>query len=86
MHLTRKAIEERVKDIDVFIELLDARLPASSAWRNSRSLSTPVVSSSAQRSQAWRTWPWISLSPTTIESRLDATRNRWPTARSSCRA
>lgn len=31
MHLTRKAIEARVKDIDVFIELLDARLPGSSA-------------------------------------------------------
>jgi ribosome biogenesis GTPase A len=31
MHLTRKAIGERVKDIDVVIELLDARLPASSA-------------------------------------------------------
>ncbi len=31
MHLTRKAIEERIKDIDVVIELLDARLPGSSA-------------------------------------------------------
>ncbi|MBB1598918.1 ribosome biogenesis GTPase YlqF [Variovorax sp. UMC13] len=31
MHLTRKAIGERIKDIDVVIELLDARLPASSA-------------------------------------------------------
>ena len=31
MHLTRKAIEERVKSIDVVIELLDARLPGSSA-------------------------------------------------------
>ncbi|MBA4256012.1 MAG: ribosome biogenesis GTPase YlqF [Polaromonas sp.] len=31
MHLTRQAIEARVKDIDVFIELLDARLPGSSA-------------------------------------------------------
>jgi ribosome biogenesis GTPase A len=31
MNLTRKAIEARVKDIDVFIELLDARLPGSSA-------------------------------------------------------
>ncbi|AMM23408.1 ribosome biogenesis GTPase YlqF [Variovorax sp. PAMC 28711] len=31
MHLTRKAIGERVKDTDVVIELLDARLPASSA-------------------------------------------------------
>ena len=31
MHLTKKAIGERIKDIDVVIELLDARLPASSA-------------------------------------------------------
>ncbi len=31
MHLTKKAIAERIKDIDVVIELLDARLPGSSA-------------------------------------------------------
>ncbi len=31
MHLTRKAIGERVRNIDVVIELLDARLPGSSA-------------------------------------------------------
>lgn len=31
MHLTQKAIAERIKNIDVVIELLDARLPASSA-------------------------------------------------------
>jgi ribosome biogenesis GTPase A len=31
MHLTRKAIGERVKAIDVVIEMLDARLPGSSA-------------------------------------------------------
>ena len=31
MNVTRKAIAERVKDIDVVIEMLDARLPASSA-------------------------------------------------------
>lgn len=31
MHLTRKAIGERIKEIDVVIELLDARLPGSSA-------------------------------------------------------
>ncbi|RYF23761.1 MAG: ribosome biogenesis GTPase YlqF [Comamonadaceae bacterium] len=30
MHTTRKAIGERIKDIDVVIELLDARLPGSS--------------------------------------------------------
>lgn len=31
MHLTQKAITERVKEIDVVIEMLDARLPGSSA-------------------------------------------------------
>ncbi len=31
MHLTRKSITERIKDIDVVIEMLDARLPGSSA-------------------------------------------------------
>jgi ribosome biogenesis GTPase A len=31
MHLTKKAIIERVKNIDVVVELLDARLPGSSA-------------------------------------------------------
>jgi len=31
MHLTKKAIQERMKAIDVVIELLDARLPGSSA-------------------------------------------------------
>lgn len=31
MHLTRKAVEERLKETDVVIELLDARLPGSSA-------------------------------------------------------
>ncbi len=31
MHLTRKAIGERVKEIDVVVEMLDARLPGSSA-------------------------------------------------------
>ena len=31
MHLTRKAIAERIRETDVVIELLDARLPGSSA-------------------------------------------------------
>jgi ribosome biogenesis GTPase A len=31
MNVTKKAIIERIKDIDVVIELLDARLPGSSA-------------------------------------------------------
>jgi ribosome biogenesis GTPase A len=31
MHLTKQAIQDRIKNIDVVIELLDARLPGSSA-------------------------------------------------------
>jgi len=31
MHVTKQALTERIKDIDVVIELLDARLPGSSA-------------------------------------------------------
>jgi ribosome biogenesis GTPase A len=31
MHLTKKAIQDRIKNIDVVVELLDARLPGSSA-------------------------------------------------------
>jgi len=31
MHLTRQAIAERIKDVDVVLEMLDARLPGSSA-------------------------------------------------------
>jgi ribosome biogenesis GTPase A len=31
MHVTKKALIERLKDTDVVIELLDARLPGSSA-------------------------------------------------------
>ncbi|WP_050797362.1 ribosome biogenesis GTPase YlqF [Hylemonella gracilis] len=31
MHLTRQAIEDRIKQVDVVIEMVDARLPASSA-------------------------------------------------------
>jgi ribosome biogenesis GTPase A len=33
MNLTRKAIAERIKDIDVVIEVLDARLPAPAPTR-----------------------------------------------------
>lgn len=41
MHLTRQAIAERVKSIDVVIEMLDARLPGSSA--------NPLLSQLTQR-------------------------------------
>ena len=65
MHLTRKAIAERVKNIDVVIELLDARLPGSSGnpllaelaghrptlkVLNKQDLADPA------RTQAWLAW------------------------------
>ena len=65
MHLTRKAIGERIKDIDVVIELLDARLPGSSGnpllaeltahkptlkVLNKQDLADPV------RTEAWLAW------------------------------
>ena len=58
-------------------------LPTSSAWRNSWFRIGPVLPSSWPSSHAVRTWPWISLSPTTIESRLEATRKSCAAARSS---
>lgn len=65
MHLTRQAIAERVKSIDVVIELLDARLPGSSSnpllaelaghrptlkVLNKQDLADP------ERTQAWLAW------------------------------
>ena len=65
MHLTRQAIAERVKSIDVVIELLDARLPGSSSnplltelaghkptlkVLNKQDLADPA------RTQAWLAW------------------------------
>ena len=65
MHLTRKLIEERVKDIDVVIEVLDARIPGSSfnpllqeltghkprvKLLNKQDVADPV------QTQAWLTW------------------------------
>ncbi|ODS92142.1 MAG: ribosome biogenesis GTPase YlqF [Comamonas sp. SCN 65-56] len=65
MHLTRQAIAERVKSIDVVIELLDARLPGSSSnplladlaghkptlkVLNKQDLADPV------RTEAWLAW------------------------------
>ena len=60
-------------------------LPTSSACRKRRLSTGPDAPSSTASSQAWRTWPWISLSPTTMESRLEATRKSWVAARSSRR-
>ncbi len=61
-----------------------ARLPTSSAWRNSRLSDEPAVPSSWARSQACRTWPSTSASPTTADSSPAVTANRCATASSSC--
>src|SRR6218665_3070251 len=65
MHLTRKAITERIGDIDAVIEGLDARLPGSSAnplladlaghkprlkWLNRQDLADP------ERTALWLAW------------------------------
>ena len=52
------------------------RLPVASAARNSRLVSGPVVRAASARSYARLTWPWISASPTIIESSPLTTRNR----------
>lgn len=65
MHLTRKAIGERVKTIDVVIEMVDARLPASSANPMLRDLLAQKPNlkilnkadlADASRTQAWLDW------------------------------
>ena len=57
-----------------------ARLPVSTAWRKSRFRTGPATSSARAASQALRTCPSTSASPSTAESRPDATENRWPMA------
>ncbi|MBS0467195.1 MAG: ribosome biogenesis GTPase YlqF [Proteobacteria bacterium] len=79
MHLTRKAIGERIKDIDVVIELVDARLPGSSAnpllaeltghkpalkVLNKQDLADPA------RTPAWLAW--YNAQPDTSAIALDA--------------
>jgi len=79
MHVTKKALLERIKDIDVVIELLDARLPGSSAnpmlaqitgrkpklkVLNKQDLADPV------RTQLWL--DWYNAQPATRAIPLDA--------------
>ncbi|MGE5451350.1 MAG: ribosome biogenesis GTPase YlqF [Acidobacteriota bacterium] len=79
MHVTKKAITERIKDIDVVIELLDARLPGSSAnpmlaqltghraklkVLNKQDLADP------ERTQLWL--DWYNAQPDTRAIALDA--------------
>ncbi len=54
-----------------------ARLPVSTAWRNSRLRVGPTVPSSTPAAQAAFTWPRTSVSPRTSESTPAATRKRW---------
>lgn len=79
MNVTKKAITERMKDIDVVIELLDARLPGSSAnpmlaeltgnrrklkVLNKQDVADPV------RTEAWLAW--YNAQPNTQAIQLDA--------------
>lgn len=79
MHLTRKLIEERVKDIDVVIEVLDARIPGSSfnpllqeltghkprmKLLNKQDVADPV------QTQAWL--DWYNAQPDTLAIAMDA--------------
>ena len=79
MHLTRKLIEERVKDIDVVIEVLDARIPGSSfnpllqeltghkprmKLLNKQDVADPV------QTQAWLDWYYAQ--PDTLAIAMDA--------------
>jgi ribosome biogenesis GTPase A len=65
MNVTKKAIAERIKDIDVVIELLDARLPGSSANPMLEALTgqRPKLKvlnkqdlADAARTEAWLAW------------------------------
>ncbi len=58
-------------EIDVSVR---TRLPVASAARNSRFVVGPVVCAASALSYARLTWPWISASPTTIESSPETTR------------
>lgn len=79
MHLTRQAIAERVKQIDVVMELLDARLPASSAnpllaeltgGRARLKILNKQDLADAARTEAWLAW--YNAQPDTRALALDA--------------
>jgi ribosome biogenesis GTPase A len=79
MHLTRQAIAERMKQIDVVMELLDARLPASSAnpllaeltgARPRLKLLNKQDLADAARTEAWLAW--YNAQPDTRALGLDA--------------
>ena len=79
MHLTRKLIEERIKAIDVVIEVLDARIPGSSFNPMLQSLTghKPRVKllnkqdvADPQRTQAWL--DWYNAQPETRAIAMDA--------------
>ena len=63
MHLTKKAITERVKDIDVVIEVLDARLPGSSDNRQAGAVTgdkpTVKVDKQQEVGEGGRTALWV---------------------------
>ncbi len=61
------------------------RLPVSTAWRNRVPSTGPEACSPWARSHARRTWPSTSDSPSTAESRPEATENRWSMTSSSNR-
>ena len=61
------------------------RLPVWTAWRNRSDRTGPATFSRWARSQARRTWPRTSPSPSTAESRPDATSKRWVATSSSKR-
>ena len=65
MNVTKKAILERIKDIDVVIELLDARLPGSSAnpmlaemtgTRRKLKVLNKQDLADPERTEAWLAW------------------------------
>lgn len=79
MHSTRKAIGERIKDIDVVIELLDARLPGSSAnpllaeltgHRPTLKVLNKQDTADASRTPLWL--DWYNARPETRAIALDA--------------